>query len=220
MHDSQSGFRPGFSTSSALIDITEDWLKSIDNGECIGLVMLDLRKAFDTVNHNLLIKKLPMYGLNVHVVNWFKSYLTDRSHITCVNGSRSNEQKSVCGIPQGSILGPLLFIMYINDLPKSVANVKVSMYADDTAIYYSSKDVHDIVNKMNYDLENVDNWLAKNKLCLNVDKTHFMLIGTPQRLSNLQNDDLNVNIKGFRLQRIDHCKHLGIEVDKNLLWHN
>ena len=73
---------------------------------------------------------------------------------------------------------------------------------------------------MNYDLENVDNWLAKNKLCLNVDKTHFMLIGTPQRLSNLKNDDLNANVKGFRLQRIDHCKYLGIEVDKHLLWHN
>ena len=94
------------------------------------------------------------------------------------------------------------------------------MYANDTAIYYSSEDVNDIVDKMNYDLENVDNWLAKNKLCINVDKRHFMLIGTPQRLSNLQNDDLNVNIKGFRLQRINHCKQLGIEVDKNLLWHN
>ena len=107
-----------------------------------------------------------MYGLNVHVVNWFKSYLTDRSHITCVNGLKSNEQKGVCGIPQGSILGPLyiLFIIYINDLPKSITNVKVSMYADDTAIYNSSKYVNDIFNKMNYDLENVDNWLIKNKL--------------------------------------------------------
>ena len=222
LHDSQSGFRPGFSTSSALLNITEDWLKSIDNGEYIGLVMLDLKKAFDTVNHAILMEKLPKYGLNVHVVNWFQSYLSDRSHITSVNGSRSNEHKSICGIPQGSILGPLMFILYINDLPKCVANVKVSMYADDTALYYSSKDVNDIVNKINNDLENVDNWLAKNKLSLNVDKTHFMLIGTPQKLASLHgnNTELNVNIKGSRIQRVNHCKHLGVEVDDKLLWSN
>lgn len=220
LHDNQSGFRPGFSTSSALLNITEDWLKSIDNGEYIGLVMLDLRKAFDTVNHNLLIEKLPNYGLSAHVVNWFKSYLNDRAHVTAVNGSRSNEQNSVCGIPQGSILGPLLFILYINDLPKYVTNVKVSMYADDTAIYYSSKDVNDIVDRMNYDLENVDNWLAKNKLSLNVDKTHFMLIGTPQKLANVHDNVLNVKIKGSHIQRVNHCKHLGIEIDEKLMWNN
>ena len=220
LHDSQSGFRPGFSTSSALLNITEDWVKSIDDGEYIGLVMLDLRKAFDTVNHNIIIDKLPNFGMNDHVIKWFRSYLNDRSHITGVNGSMSNDQKSLCGIPQGSILGPLLFILYVNELPKYVNNVKVSMYADDTAIYYSSKDVNDIVRIMNNDLNNVDNWLASNKLSLNVNKTHFMLIGTPQKLAHLCNDDLNVNIKGNRLQRVNHCKHLGVEVDDKLLWSN
>ncbi len=220
LHDSQSGFRPGFSTSSALINITEDWLKSIDNGNYIGLVMIDLRKAFDTVNHDLLIEKLPKYGLDDHVVKWLKDYLNDRFHITSVNGSRSNEQKSVCGIPQGSILGPLLFILYINDLPNYVSNVNVSMYADDTAIYYSSNDVNDIVDKMNNDLVNVDKWLAKNKLSLNVDKTNFMLIGTPQKLAQVHNYDFNVNINGTRLQKVDHCKHLGVEIDDNLMWKN
>jgi len=94
------------------------------------------------------------------------------------------------------------------------------MYADDTALYLSSKDVNDIVNKVNHDLENVSNWLAKNKLSLNVDKTHFMLIGTSQKLATVHDNNLNVNIKGNRIQRAYHCKHLGIEVDEKLLWKN
>ena len=129
-------------------------------------------------------------------------------------------KKVSCGIPQGSILGPLLFILYINDLPNYVSNVNVSMYADDTAIYYSSNDVNDIVDKMNNDLVNVDKWLAKNKLSLNVDKTNFMLIGTPQKLAQVHNYDFNVNINGTRLQKVDHCKHLGVEIDDNLMWKN
>ncbi len=135
-----------------------------------------LIKAFDTVNHDVLIEKLPKYGLDVHVVKWFIDSTLS------VNGSRSNEQKRVCGIPQGSILGPLLFILYINDLPNYVSNVNVSMYTDDTAIYYSLNDVNDIVDKMINDLVNVDKWLAKNKpqKSLNVDKTNFMLTGTPK----------------------------------------
>jgi len=92
------------------------------------------------------------------------------------------------------------------------------MYADDTAIYYSSKYANDVVNRINSDLENIDNWLARNKLSLNVDKTHFMFIGTSQRLANLQDVDLNVHIKGVRIQRANHCKHLGVEIDDKLVW--
>jgi hypothetical protein len=220
LHDSQSGFRPKYSTSSALLNITEDWLNAIDKGEYVGIVMLDLKKAFDTVNHVLLIKKLLNYGLHVNVINWFKNYLKDRNHVTTINGVRSQEQESTCGIPQGSILGPLLFILYINDLPNYVSSVKVSMYADDTAIFYTSSDVNDIVNKINGDLVNVDNWLSKNKLSLNVDKTNFMPIGTPQQLARLSDHEFNINIKGTRLQRVNHCKHLGVIVDENLLWSN
>ncbi len=138
LHEAQSGFRPHFSTSSALMNVTEDWLNAIDNGHYVGIVLLDLQKAFDTVNHSILIKKLFDYGMSTNVINWFKSYLNDRRHVTIINGVKSNERQAVCGIPQGSILGPLLFILYINDLPNHVSNVKVSMYADDTALYYNS----------------------------------------------------------------------------------
>ena len=220
LHDNQSGFRPKFSTSSALMDITEEWLNAIDNGELIGIVMLDLQKAFDTVNHEILIKKLHDYNLSINIINWFVSYLKDRSQITVINGMRSTEQKYTCGIPQGSILGPLLFIMYINDLPDHVSNVHVSMYADDTAIFCSSKNVNDIVDKLNHDLINVDNWLLRNKLSLNIQKTNFMIIGTPQRLSSIANQHLDINIRGISLLRVSNCKHLGIIIDENLHWNN
>ena len=220
LHDNQSGFRPKFSTSSALLNITEDWIHAIDKGEFVGIVMLDLQKAFDTVNHSILIHKLQEYGLNINVINWFQSYLKDRNHVTTINGMKSNVQNSTCGIPQGSILGPLLFIMYINDLPKHVSNVQISMYADDTAIFYTSKDVNDIVDKINDDMKNVDNWLSRNKLSLNIQKTNFMIIGTPQKLASITNQQLDIKIRGISIQRVSSCKHLGIIIDESLLWGN
>ncbi len=218
LHEAQSGFRPRFSTASALMNVTEDWLNAIDNGHYVGIVLLDLQKAFDTVNHSILIKKLFDYGMSINVINWFKSYLNDRSHVTIINGVKSNERQAICGIPQGSILGPLLFILYINDLPNYVSNVKVSMYADDTALYYNSNDIDDIVVKMNKDLENIRQWLIRNKLSLNVKKTDFMIIGSSQKLNRIANSDINIHINGERIQRVNECKHLGVIIDDTLTW--
>ena len=111
-------------------------MNAIDKGENIGIVMLDLQKVFDTGNHSILIQKLCNYDLSSSVIEWFKSYLKERRHITTINGVKSDEQTSICGIPQGSVMGPLLFILYINGLPKHVSNVQVRMYADDTALFY------------------------------------------------------------------------------------
>jgi len=218
LHEAQSGFRPRYSTASALMNVTEDWLNAIDKGHYVGIVLLDLQKAFDTVNHSVLIKKLFDYGMSSNVIKWFESYLNDRRHVTVINGVRSNERQTICGIPQGSILGPLLFILYINDLPNNVFNVKVSMYADDTALYYNSNDIDDIVVKMNSDLENIRKWLARNKLSLNVKKTEFVIVGLSQQLSRLANCDINIHINGEKIQRVNECKHLGVIIDDTLTW--
>ena len=218
LHDAQSGFRPHFSTASALINVTDDWLNAIDKGHYVGIVLLDLQKAFDTVNHAVLIRKLYNYGMSTSVIKWFESYLYDRRHITIINGIKSNERQVTCGIPQGSILGPLLFILYINDLPKHVSNVKVSMYADDTALYYNSNDINDIVVKMNRDLKNVRKWLVRNKLSLNVKKTEFMIVGSNHKLSRIANVDINIHIDGEKIQRVNECKHLGVIIDDKLTW--
>ena len=167
----QSGFRPSHSTTTAVINVTDEWLKSFDNGEITGVVMLDLKKAFDTVNFDVLIRKLMLYGADSNSNEWFTSYLQDRSHITLVNGNSSSSVPIRCGVPQGSILGPLLFIIYINDLPNHVFNCKVSRYADDTALYYSCKDANELARVINADLINVTNWLNNNKLNINIKKT-------------------------------------------------
>ena len=141
----QSGFRPKHSTMTALINVTEYWLNKLDRGMFVGVVALDLQKAFDTVDHAILLHKMRLYGLSDSMIEWFRSYLTDRTQCTVVNGVQSTPQTMTCGIPQGSNLGPLLFILYINYLPLCVKNSEVSLYADDTCLYYSCKDVNRLV---------------------------------------------------------------------------
>ena len=145
LYSCQSGFRPRYSTETSLLNITDDWFDAIDKGNVIGLVMLDLKKAFDTVHHITLIGKLKLYDIDDKCMAWFKDYLSNKSHNVSVNGILSKQADCVSGIPQGSILGPLLFIIYIDDLPNVVTGrTKVSMYADDTALYTVCKDVNDL----------------------------------------------------------------------------
>ena len=166
----QSGFRPGHSTLSALLKVTEDWLRNMDGGNVIGMATIDLRKAFDTVDHSILLDKLRLNGLDDHTCNWFKSYLSDRVQRTVVNGVESSPQIIKCGVPQGSNLGPLLFMIFINDLPNCLNHCSVSLYADDTCIYYSDKTLNDIECKLNGDLQNISEWLTINRLALNTQK--------------------------------------------------
>ena len=131
----------------------------------------------------------------------------------------SNKANSQCGIPQGSILGPLLFIAYINDLPQHVSpNTTVSMYADDTAMYATCKNVNELNRVLNNDLCNVSKWLARNKLSLNVAKTELIILGSRQRLSQINEGELNVHINETKLKRVKTCKHLGFIIDENLSW--
>ena len=215
----QSGFRPQHSTLTALINITEDWYEAIDKGNYVGLVMIDLKKAFDTVNHDILLQKLKQFNVSNESIRWFQSYLRERSHNTVVNGIKSNSKNSVCGIPQGSILGPLLFIMYINDLPLCTSQINVSMYADDTALYAMSRDIDELIDIMNKELVKVRDWLIRNKLSLNVSKTEFMLMGTRPRLAAVKDREVDVNINGEKLKQVHSCKHLGVIVDESLTWH-
>ena len=156
----QSGFRPRHSTLSTLLKVTEDWLNSMDKGEMTGMVTIDLQKAFDTVDHSILLDKLRLNGLDQHACEWFQNYLSDRVQCTVVNGVESSPQRIKCGVPQGSNLGPLLFMIYINDLPNCLNNCDVSLYADDTCIYYSSKTPVDIEYNLNDDLSHISHWLS------------------------------------------------------------
>ena len=175
----QAGFLRFHSTVTSLIKSTDDWYNGMDLGKLIGVVFIDLKKAVD---HNILCKKLEYYGIKGRDIAWLKSYLSNRKQFTRVNCVDSSIQEIKIGVPQGSCLGPLLYLFYVNDLPRAVQNSRMSMYADDTCLSHQSRNLSLLNEAINEDLTRVDNWLKGNKLSLQVMKTHCMLISTkPKR---------------------------------------
>ena len=153
----------------------------MDLGRLVGVVFIDLKKAFDTVDHEIVCRKLDLYGVHQRELSWFESYLSDRKQFCRVNGADSTLGNIEVGVPQGSCLGPLLFPIYVNDLPQAVQESNVSMYADDTSLCYQSHDLTQLNEAISNDLRKLDSWLQGNKLPLNIAKTHSMLICTKQK---------------------------------------
>ena len=154
----------------------------MDKGLVTGFVALDLKRAFDTVDHGILIEKLKLYGFDEASILWFTNYLCGRTQCTCVNGSLSPLSEVEFGVPQGSILGPMLFLLFINDISESVKHCQLSLYADDTCLYFSSHDPHHIEICINEDLKSVASWLSANNLILNASKTECIMIGSRKKL--------------------------------------
>lgn len=213
----QSGFRTLHSTVTALLDLNNDWCFNIDRGMINGVILIDLKKAFDTVDHELVLKKLRCFGVLPESLEWFKSYLSSRTQQCYVNGVISEQKPITCGVPQGSILGPLLFLIYINDLTTCTEYGTTRMYADDTNLTYSACSVDELQRQMGKDLEKLSTWLAVNKLTLNILKTEYMLIGSRQRISTL-NEVLNLSVNGVTLQQVKNAKCLGVTIDEFLTW--
>ena len=212
----QSGFRPLHSTTTSLIDITNTALHNIDKGKFTGLAFSDLSKAFDTLDHELLLMKFSDFGLNKSSVNWFKAYLTKRTQSVNINGVQSNTEPILYGVPQGSVLGPLLFIMYINDLQTVTKYCKVHLYADDTLLFFESSYVQTIEAALSEDLGHVVGWLNQNYLMLNHSKTKVMLMGTHQKLISVQSFTVNVNAND--LEKLYKFKYLDVILDPCLTW--
>ena len=181
----QSGFRPNHSTLAALLETTNSWCVNIDNGLLNGVVFIDLKKAFDTIDRNILLIKLKHYGVDDNALKWFHSYLTNRKQKCFVNGNFSDSCRITYGVPQGSIIGPLLFLVYINDLPECLNEGLPKMYADETNINFQSNKFDELQDLMNIELGKLKEWLNVNKLSLNVPKTEFMVIGSRQRPCNI-----------------------------------
>ena len=198
----QFGFREGFTTEFAIIDIHEKLLKNLDDGLNSCTVFLYLAKAFDSVSHDILLKKLEKYGIRVSVLKLFSSYLSDRYQFVSVNNSNSTLQLIKFGVPQGSILGPLLFLIYINDLPNAT-NFFIKLYADDTVLCAQNKNIEALQNEVNAELNKVHKWLASNKLTLNVKKSKYMII-TKQK-NDLAN--FSVKIDGTDLKKCESYKY-------------
>ena len=213
--DLQFGFRKNHSTNHALIDIVEKIKENLDKKTFSCGVFIDLEKAFDTVNHNILVKKLEFYGVRGLASQWFFSYLSNRQQRVKLDGRTSSYLNITCGVPQGSILGPLLFLIYINDMKNSVKNSVLHHFADDTNLLCSDKNVKNLKKKMNEDLRLIYVWLCANRLSLNVDKTEFIVF-RPPRVSLDQRFTLKLN--RTTLFESPKIKYLGLILDSILSW--
>ena len=216
LYKNQYGFQKGMSTEYAVNALVNNIVKCLENKEVGFCILLDFAKAFDTVNHEILLSKLEHYGIRGTALTWFKSYLSDRMQCTEIGGIRSKLDYIKCGVPQGSILGPLLFLLYINDIVMSSDVFKFILFADDTSLFYSHKDQNEATKIMNKELSKISHWLAANKLSLNVGKSK-LLIFTNQKIKT---SGLELFINGERLEEVDFAKYLGVLIDNKLTWKN
>ena len=217
LYHRQYGFRPNHSTIDAILDFAQNIYKSLEKNEVSIGVFLDLSKAFDTIDHNILLSKLNWYGIRGRALDWFRSYLSGRKQFVHFGGTNSVEQTVTYGVPQGSILGPLLFIIYTNDLQNSLKTCNSILFADDTTIFHSSKNVKHLYKEVNADLANLHTWFKANKLSLNILKTYYILF---QKNKKLINTNLDIKIDSTVIPAKETLKFLGMIVDNQLKWHN
>lgn len=216
----QSGFRKGFSTSTLLSNITDEILRAIDNTKVTSLTLLDMTKAFDSLDINCLIAKLSYYGISGSTFSWFQNYLNGRQQFTSVNtGSSiltSQIRSVVSGVPQGSVLGPLLFNIFTADISRLPLYSKLYMYADDIQLIYSfsSSECQMAEFYINNDLGLIYEWTTKNTLVLNANKSQNIVFGTSQQLLNLS--ELNIQINNNVITSTNSVKNLGVNFDSLL----
>ena len=214
LYDKQFGFRRKHSTHMALMVLIDKLINCIQNGEFVIGVFLDFSKAFDTVNHDILLRKLDHVGIRGVALQWFISYLSNRKQFVTYNGVQSSMKTMRCGVPQGSILGPLLFLVYVNDLAKVCKKTSPFLFADDTNLFKSGTDLVQIIRETNEELEDISLWLKVNKLSLNIKKTHYILF-TTKKIGSVT---LNIRIDGCKVGKVRHTKFLGVYIDEKLNW--
>ena len=213
LSDSQYGFRANRSTSMALMESVEEITNAIVDYKYVAGIFIDLKKAFDTINHEILINKLERYGIRGIVLNWLRSYLSDRKQFVKLDESESSCLNIACGVPQGSVLGPKLFILYINDMCDVSKILKMVVFADDTNIFCSGTDLQELVDLVSHELCKLKSWFDRNKLSLNLSKTKFMIF------SNLKIDsEVSIKVDGIEIERVFENKFLGVIIDDKINW--
>ena len=215
LYEHQYGFQKKHSTNHALIDITEKIRSALDQNIFACGVFIDLQKAFDTVNHDILLHKLDHYGIRGLPNKWFQSFLSGRSQYTSIKDKSSNKLPTTHGVPQGSVLGPLLFILYINDLNKAIIHSYVHHFADDTNLLYCNKSLKKINKQVNHDLKHLCQWLRSNKISLNASKTEIIIFKHKQTIITKH---MNFRVSGQKINTTTSVKYLGVYLNNSLTW--
>ena len=213
-YQNQYGFREKHSTIHALTKFVCDTIHGFDERKQTLGVFLDLSKAFDTIDYEILFNKLHHYGIRGVALDWFRSYFQDRKLFVHYKGVSSDKLNLSCGVPQGSVLGPLLFIVYTNDLPNSILTAKSILFADDTTLYTSSNNMTELFNSVQRDLDSLSDWFKANKLSLNATKTNYVLFNK----NNIGTVNYDLRINNVSIKRINVVKFLGILIDDKLEW--
>jgi len=211
----QFRFRSRYSTSLAMIYLNDIINNSLSKGDSVIGILIDLSKAFDTVNHQILLDKLFKYGIRGIAHKWLSSYLTNRKQCVSYQNSTSPYFSITCGVPQGSILGPFLFLCYINDLPKISKVITPLIFADDTNLFLSGKDPNRLIEILNRELVKVRDWMMINKLSLNTTKTKYILFSKPKSHIHITTE---LKLNNEIISRVTSAKFLGIYIDEKLIW--
>ena len=213
----QSAYLKNRSTSTALHTIIDEIASKANNGEVTALCTLDIAKGFDTISHSILLHKLAFYGCDPSSLKWFKSCLTGRTQTVKCNNYLSSELQISIGVPQGSVLGPFLFIIYMNDLPTCMTNGVSHSFADDSSMAANHKTICGAQNILQDNLNNASNWFNSNKLVVNPNKSNVILIGPK---SKVKDHSVSVTLNGIQIQQSKEITLLGLQIDNNLNFHS
>ena len=209
----QSAYLKGHSTQTSLHKVTEDWYESINDGQIIMACFLDVKKCYDSIDHKILLNKLSSYGICKAELNWFESYLDHRQIVVNYQNHKSHSAELNIGLPQGSALGPTLFNIFINDLTQSVGPAQLNMFADDSLLYVSGENIHDVQRQLQMAINNASNWYNKNRLALNEGKTQIMIIYGNSKEPENPNE---IVVNGISIPYVNSTNYLGIILDNKL----
>ena len=233
-HPNHHGFRGFHSTTTAMVQMYDSWVQAVDKGELTGVCMLDISAAFDVVDHDILLGKLKLYGFDDNAVKWMKEYLSGRTQAVYIDGSMSPFLPVPVGVPQGSILGPLCYVLFTNDLPETILKTSshvhfshltthcaecggLCCFADDSTYSVSSHDQDVLEEKLNDKYDTLASYMANNKLKLNDDKTHLLIMTTRQK-HRILDIDIQINTATDEIKPIKSEKLLGVFIQDDLKW--
>lgn len=213
----QSAYRQYHNTQTSLHRVVDDWIENICDGVLTGVCLLDIRKCFDTIDHHILLQKLEFYGIKNNEAAWFKSYLENRAQVVNLNGELSDKNYLSLGVPQGSVLGPILFMLYVNDLSRHVYLGSANLYADDTIIYCTGNTIEEVNSKLQICINHASQWYRGNRLVLNSEKSNTILISSRAKVKQYM-EGLSTELNEHLLEQTTSVDYLGVRIDHILSW--